>query len=63
MPGTEKHAKDYRCVSCGKQAVAIWPDIDPDISSNPYCRKCLDELQTNILQMLFDRGPGGKEGR
>jgi hypothetical protein len=48
------YAKDYECVKCGKQAVAFWPVIDPDIPSSPYCRKCLDEAQTRVLLALLE---------
>lgn len=51
------YAKDCKCVICGEQAVAFWPCIDPDIPSEPYCRKCLDKLkQETLLQILKDNG-------
>lgn len=43
------HAKDCKCVVCGKQAVAFWPCFDPDIPSHPYCRKCLDKEKAKLL--------------
>jgi len=50
------YASDLNCVSCGKQAVAFWPCIDPDIVSKPYCRKCLDEIQHELLMRMIDEG-------
>lgn len=49
-------AKDCKCVICGKQAVAFWPCIDPDIPSEPYCRKCLDKVEREIILKLLDNG-------
>ena len=46
------------CIECGKQAVAFWPVIDPDIPSHPYCRKCLDKAKMEAmlnLQKIFDK--------
>lgn len=42
-------ASSCKCIVCGKQAVAFWPVCDPDIKSNPYCRKHLDEVQIKLL--------------
>ena len=42
-------ASECKCVDCGKQAVAFWPVIDPDIPANPYCRKCLDIAKAAVL--------------
>lgn len=51
------YAKDCKCVVCGKPAVAFWPCIDPDIPSEPYCRKCLDNIKREvILKLLTDDG-------
>ncbi len=47
-------ASECKCVECGKQAVAFWPVIDPDIPSHPYCRECLDRIKNETLKMLFD---------
>lgn len=44
-------ASACKCCVCGKQAVAFWPCIDPDIPSHPYCQKCLDKAK----QQLFIR--------
>ncbi len=38
---------------CGKQAVAFWPLIDPDIPAEPYCRKCLDKAKAEVLVRSF----------
>lgn len=48
------YAKDMKCCVCGEQAVALWPVIDPDIPSHPYCRKCLDKANGELLRQLFD---------
>ena len=42
-------ASDCKCCKCGKQAVAFWPVIDPDIPSQPYCRECLDKVKLKLL--------------
>ena len=47
------YAKDCKCVVCGKQAVAFWPIIDPDIISHPYCRKCLDKEKAKMVIELY----------
>lgn len=46
-------ASDCKCCECGKPAVAFWPVIDPDIPSNPYCRKCLDKAKAELMIKLF----------
>ena len=46
-------ASDCKCCECGAQAVAFWPCIDPDIPSHPYCRKCLDKAQTELMIEIF----------
>lgn len=45
------NASECKCIECGKQAVAFWPVIDPDIPSYPYCRECLDKAK---LRMMMD---------
>ena len=47
-------ASDCKCCECGKQAVAFWPVIDPDIPSHPYCRKCLDKAKGELLMELLN---------
>ena len=46
-------ASDCKCVECGRQAVAFWPCIDPDIPSHPYCRECLDRAKVAALASMF----------
>lgn len=46
-------ASECKCVMCGKQAVAFWPVIDPDIPAEPYCRKCLDKVKADTMRWLF----------
>lgn len=47
------YAKDCKCIVCGKPAVAFWPCIDPDIPDHPYCRKCLDEQEIQVMINAF----------
>lgn len=54
--GETIYAKDYKCCLCGKPAVAFWPCIDPDIPSEPYCRKCLDKIKRETILKLLDNG-------
>lgn len=48
-------ASECKCCQCGKQAVAFWPVIDPDIPSAPYCRECLDKAKTRVLIETFGK--------
>ena len=48
------HAKDCKCVVCGKQAEVFWPCVDPDIPANPYCRECLKKEQAKLLIELHN---------
>lgn len=48
-------ASKCKCVVCGKQAVAFWPLIDPDIPAQPYCRKCLDKAKMEVLINSFGK--------
>jgi len=41
-------ASECKCCECGKQAVAFYPVIDPDIPSYPYCRECLDKARLEL---------------
>ena len=52
-------ATDCKCCICGKQAVAFWPLVDPDIPEQPYCRECLDKQK---IQLLVNLGRYDKEG-
>ena len=45
-------ASECKCCKCGKQAVAYWPTIDPDIPSHPYCRECLDKEKMELMIKL-----------
>ena len=45
-------ASDCKCCVCGEQAVAFWPIIDPDIPSEPYCRKCLNDAKMELMIRL-----------
>lgn len=46
-------ASDCKCIKCGRQAVAFWPVIDPDIPSHPYCRPCLDREKLKTLIAIY----------
>lgn len=46
-------ASECKCIVCGKQAVAFWPIIDPDIPAQPYCRECLDKEKHELMIKLF----------
>ncbi len=47
-----RYAKNYKCCNCKEQAVCFWPIIDPDIPSNPYCRKCVDAAKMRVLKRM-----------
>ena len=49
-------ASECKCINCGKQAVAFWPVVDPDIPCNPYCRECLDKEKRGLLIKLLGKG-------
>ncbi len=49
-------ASECKCCICGKQAVAFWPVIDPDIPSHPYCRKCLDKEKKRTDDEVIRKG-------
>lgn len=55
-------ATDCKCCVCGKQAVAFWPIIDPDIPDHPYCRKCLDEAKAEALANILGLPPKAAKG-
>lgn len=54
-------ASECKCIVCGKQAVAFWALIDPDIPAEPYCRKCLDKAKIRVLMNCF--GKSEKEAK
>lgn len=47
-------AKDCKCCVCGKQAVAFYPIIDPDIPSYPYCADCLEKAMVDTAKLLWE---------
>jgi len=65
MPKSKQiKASDFKCCSCKKeQAVAFWPCIDPDIQSHPYCRKCLDAAQTELMIQIAELDFGRKRDK
>ena len=52
-------ASECKCCKCGKQAVAFWPVVDPDIPCYPYCRACLDKEKKELLIKLIEIDNGG----
>ena len=56
-------ASDCKCCECGAQAVAFWPCIDPDIPSHPYCRKCLDKAQLELMTRITKRKENENESK
>lgn len=46
-------ANEFKCCVCGETAVAFWPVYEPDIPSNPYCRKCLDKAKGELLRRIL----------
>ena len=46
-------ASECKCCECGKQAVAFYPVIDPDIPSYPYCRACLDKMKMELAKKIW----------
>ena len=46
-------AKDCKCCVCGKQAVAFYPAIDPDIPSYPYCADHLEEAMVDMAKAAW----------
>lgn len=45
---------ECKCCKCGKQAVAFWPVVDPDVPSYPYCRECLDKEKMKLMIKLIE---------
>jgi len=55
--GELRLAQAYMCCECKKnRAVAWFPVCDPDIPSNPYCRKCLDEAKERLTMEILKMG-------
>lgn len=46
-------AKDCQCIVCGKQAVAMFPIVDPDIPSYPYCVEHLEQAMIDMATFLW----------
>ena len=46
-------ASECKCCECGKQAVAFFPVVDPDIPSHPYCRECLNKAKLELATALW----------
>ena len=53
-----EHAKDCKCYVCGKQAVAFYPVIDPDIPSTPYCADCLYKAMLGVAKAVWPDDKG-----
>lgn len=51
-------ASDCKCIGCGKQAVAFYPVIDPDIPSYPYCADCLYKAMVETAEALWPEDKG-----
>jgi hypothetical protein len=47
-------ASDCDCIKCGEKADVFWPVIDPDIKTNPYCNKCVDNEKIKLLIAMND---------
>lgn len=54
-------ASECKCCVCGKQAVAFWPIVDPDITPSPYCRECLDKAKAELMIKLNEAYKKWKE--
>lgn len=48
-----KHAKDFNCTDCGKQAEVLFPVVDPDIPAYPYCIKCAEKRKLKLLDKIL----------
>ena len=51
-------AKDTKCCKCGKQAVAMYPFIDPDIPSYPYCADHLEQAMIEVAKAVWKNDKG-----
>ena len=51
-------AKNSKCCICGKQAVAYYPCIDPDIPSYPYCADHLEEAMIDMAKAVWKDDKG-----
>lgn len=50
--------KNDKCCVCGKQAVAYYPCVDPDIPSYPYCADHLYEAMVNLAKAVWGDDKG-----
>lgn len=55
MKDNKVHAKDYKCIICGKQAEVFFPVFDPDIPRKPYCRECVDKEKIKLLMKILPK--------
>lgn len=46
-------AKDDKCCMCGRQAVAYYPCVDPDIPSHPYCADHLYDAMVEMAKAVW----------
>ena len=46
-------AKKCKCCECGKQAVAFYPVVDPDIPAHPYCADCLYKAMVSLAEAMW----------
>ena len=46
-------ASECKCCKCGKQAVAFYPCIDPDIPSYPYCADHLEMAMIEVAEAVW----------
>lgn len=51
-------ASDCKCCKCGKQAVAFYPVVDPDIPSYPYCTDCLYDAMVSMAKAVWPDDKG-----
>lgn len=51
-------AKDDKCSVCGRQAVAYYPCIDPDIPSYPYCADHLYDAMVETAKAVWKDDKG-----
>ncbi len=54
----KRYAKDDKCCICGKQAVAYYPCVDPDIPSYPYCADHLEEAMIDMAKAVWKDDKG-----
>ena len=51
-------AKDDKCCVCGKQTVAYYPCVDPDIPSYPYCADHLEKAMIDMAKVVWKDDKG-----